>query len=46
MEFANDKQSGRTRVNFVSDSKKNIELSSEIFNFKVPENIDIFDETK
>ena len=34
-----------TRIDF-SDSKKNIELSSEIFNFKVPENIDIFDETK
>ena len=34
-----------TRIDF-SDTKKNIELSSEIFNFKVPENIDIFDETK
>ena len=34
-----------TRIDF-SDSKKNIELSSEIFHFQVPENIDIFDETK
>jgi len=34
-----------TRIDF-SDSKKNIKLSSEIFNFNVPDNIDIFDETK
>jgi len=34
-----------TRIDF-ADAKKNIKLSSEIFNFIVPENIDIFDETK
>tara|TARA_B100001250_G_scaffold369436_1_gene352901 strand:+ start:214 stop:840 length:627 start_codon:yes stop_codon:yes gene_type:complete len=34
-----------TRIDFF-DPKKNIKLSSEIFNFKVPNNIDVFDETK
>ena len=34
-----------TRIDF-ADAKKNIKLSSEIFNFIVPDNIDIFDETK
>ena len=34
-----------TRIDF-AHAKKNIKLSSEIFNFKVPDNVDIFDETK
>ena len=34
-----------TRIDF-ADAKKNIKLSSEIFNFIVPDNIDIFDEKK
>ena len=34
-----------TRIDF-SDLKKNITLSSDLFNFNVPDNADIFDETK
>jgi len=34
-----------TRIDF-SDLKKNITLSSDFFNFNVPDNVDIFDETK
>jgi len=34
-----------TRIDF-SDLKKNITLSSDTFNFNVPDNVDIFDETK
>ena len=34
-----------SRIDF-SDLKKNISLPLNIFNFEVPDNIDIFDETK
>jgi outer membrane lipoprotein-sorting protein len=34
-----------TRIDF-SDFKKNITLSSSIFNFEVPNNVDIYDERK
>ncbi len=34
-----------TRIDF-SDLKKNITLSSDLFNFNVPDNVDIFDEIK
>ena len=34
-----------SRIDF-SDLKKNISLPSNIFNFEIPDNIDIFDETK
>ena len=34
-----------TRIDF-SDLKKNITLSSDLFNLNVPDNVDIFDETK
>ena len=34
-----------TRIDF-SNFKKNITLSANIFDFEVPNNVDIFDETK